>query len=183
MAALIGACFARDGELENHRVGKDQLLMKPLTLAVVGCIIGAFGCNNTSEGLKADADEAIATAVGKMRAAGDGLNDAKRGLDNDVKVFTSKTNSQLDTLAAKIDRLQREAVSAPANAKQALSEQAASLEARKKALEAKTNALGDRAGEEWSQAKTEVSDAVTSLGRDIDRALDELGDNVREATD
>jgi hypothetical protein len=157
--------------------------MNTLSITMIAGIICAFGCNNTSEGLRADADEALETAVNQMRAAGEGLNDAKRGLDNDVKVFTTKTNSQLDTLAAKIDRLQREAVTAPANAKQALSEQAASLEARKEALEAKTNALGQRAGEEWSEAKSEVTDAVANLGRDIDKALDELGDNVREATD
>lgn len=156
--------------------------MRTITISLLASV-GALGCNNTADGLKADANQVITTAVHQVRAAGEGLDDAKRGLDNDVKVFTAKTNSQLDQLAAKIDRLQRDAVNAPANAKQALSEQAASLEARKDALEAKTNAIGERAGEEWSAAKVEVSDAVANLGRDIDRALDELGDDVREATE
>lgn len=156
--------------------------MRTLTVALTASL-GILGCNNTSEGIKADANQALSTAVQQIRAAGEDLSDAKRGLDNDVKVFTTKTNSQLDVLAAKIDRLQREAVNAPANAKQALSERAASLEARKEALQAKANASSERAGEEWSQAKTELSDSVASLGRDIDRALDELGDDVRKATD
>lgn len=156
--------------------------MKTLTILMVASIY-AGGCQNTSEGLKADADQVLSTAVHQMRAAGEEIDEAKRGLDNDVKVFTTKTNTELDTLAAKIDRLQREAVSAPANAKQALSEQAASLEARRDVLHAKANALSQSAGQEWSEAKTELSNAVANLGRDIDHALDELGNGVREATD
>lgn len=155
--------------------------MKLITITMVASVY-ALGCENTAEGIKSDADQAISTAIHQARAAGQDLDYAKRSLDNDVSVFTAKTNTELDALAIKLERLRREAASAPANAQQALSERAAALEARKQALGAKAEELSSKASGEWVDAKLELSDAVATLGRDVDHALDELGNSVRNAT-
>lgn len=156
--------------------------MKTLALLfVLGAT--AFGCKNTREGLEADADEVLSTAVNHAKAAGEELKAAKRSLESDVQAFKANTNVQLDDLNAKLTKLKREAAAAPDGAKQELNARARALEARRDALQSKANAIGEKAGEEWNGAKAEVSEAVTKLGRDIDDALDELGDDVRKATD
>lgn len=176
--------------------------MKSVAIVIVvsACTLG---CKDIAEGLKTDAEEAVSTAVHHARAVSGELQEAKRefedakdelaqakrkleeakgGLASDLEAFKFRINRDLETLTGKLDRLQRDAVNAPANAKQALSEQAASLEARKEALQAKTSALGQRAGEELAEAKTELANAVASLRRDIDQALEELGNNTNHST-
>lgn len=155
--------------------------MKLITISMMASVC-ALGCDKTAQGIKDDANQAITTSVNQARAAGQELDYAKRSLDNDVSLFMTKTNTELDAMAIKLERLRREAVKAPANAQQALSEQAAALETRKQALEAKAGELGGKANEEWLNAKLELSDALATLGRDIDHALDELGNSVRNAT-
>lgn len=173
-----------------------------IVVAVSACTLG---CKAPPQWLRTDSDEAVSNAVQRARAADQAraaseeleesnreLEDAKREFEyakhkleeakeevaSDLETFTTKTNRELDTLAAKLDRLQRDAVNAPANAKQALSEQAASLEARREALLTKTKALGQRAGEELAKAKADVANAVASLRGDVDQALEELGNNT-----
>ncbi len=142
-----------------------------------------MGCDNTTRGLETDAEEAVATAVHHAQAAREELDDAKRGAGNELDAFVAKTNVQLDALAAKIDRLGKRAEEAPAQTRQALKEQAAVLEAREQQLKAKAQSLNQRANSGWETAKQELSDAVGELGRDIDQGLDQLGDDVREATE
>lgn len=155
--------------------------MKLITISLLTSVC-ALGCDNTAQGIRDDAEQAITTAVHQARTAGQELEYAKRSLDNDVNLFITKTNTELDGLSVKLERLRREAAKAPANAQQALSEQAAVLETRKHALETKIDEFSGKASDEWSNAKTEMSDAVATLGRDIDHALDELGNSARNAT-
>lgn len=155
--------------------------MKFITISMLASAC-SLGCDNTAQGIKDDAEQAITTAVYQARAAGQDVDYAKRPFDNDVSVFTAKTNTELDAMAIKLERLRREAAAAPANAQQALSEQAAALETRKRALEAKADELRGKASGEWVNAKLELADALAALGRDVDHALDELGNSVRNAT-
>lgn len=144
---------------------KSNITIVPLAL------LGIFGCDDTLVGAKQDvADFDRQTQEAASEVAGD------------VQAFKSETQKELDEIGAEIEQLERSADEQTEEAKREARAQAEALRQRRLQLSARLREVMGQAQSEWKATKVDLKTSVAELGKDVDRALDRLGDAVVETT-
>jgi hypothetical protein len=145
------------------------------SLAAATLLVLGVACEHTVEGARQDAEQ-VETLVTEEAAR------AARSIEIDTVNFERKAGAALADLDAKLENLQRKASAAGAALKEDTARQIDALQEERNELAGRIDEARASTGDEWEAFKRSLDASMAKLGRDADRLLDELGDDVREST-
>jgi uncharacterized phage infection (PIP) family protein YhgE len=151
-------------------------------LATVASLGLVPACDDTAKGIQQDAVEAkqeVGKAVQNAKyAASESADEAQQQL-RDFKV---SAKAELMRVDAKLGQLKQRSENGTEATKEQAAKLAQKLSKQREELGKKIDALDVDARREWAERKSEFDRELAELGRDIDGALDSLGDDAAEAT-
>lgn len=125
-----------------------------------------LACDNTLRGVEADTERAAASIEHVATTTA-------QGLGSDVERFKAEARAKLDALDVQLNGLSQ-------GTQQEVEEAKAS--ARRKIAEAREGVekAGATTKADWETTQKRLDESLAELGKDINRTLDELGDNAEK---
>ncbi len=147
------------------------------TLLVGGSLVilsGLSGCDDTAEGVAADARDVAQTVE-------QGADRAGREISSEVEEFRRESRTQLRNIEQRLETLEARSEAAGERASAEAQKELSELRAEKRKLEGELDRFSANTKAEFQESKRQFDRSLAELGRSADTALDELGDEVREA--
>jgi Asp-tRNA(Asn)/Glu-tRNA(Gln) amidotransferase A subunit family amidase len=144
--------------------------------AIASWLIVGTACDHTVDGAEQDVEELTTSAVEQAERAG-------RSVEVEMASFKRGADDALAEVDAKLQRAQQRAAEAGDNLKDDTAEQIEALKRQRDELAREIDQAATSADVEWQATKRSLDASIAKLGRDADELLDNLGDEVREATE
>lgn len=166
MLALLMQRYRR-----NERSKESEVRPTATTTSVLfTALAGTMGCDDTVRGFNQDAEEA-------EQRLEESVTGTEAEVEQDVAEF--RRNSR-KTLEAMDQRLERATKNAADEAKVEAREELQNLRRTRAELAERIDRTEARTVAEWNEAEQEFNRNLAELGRDINRALDAVGDEAEE---
>jgi predicted small secreted protein len=139
-------------------------------------------CDNTAEGVAEDTREAKREVDQAVQEAKYAAGESAKGAQQELRDFKRSANAELIKLDAKLEQLKDRSAEASTAAKQKAEAALKDLTQKRQELGQRIETLEIDARNKWEDTKAKFDADLASLGRETDKALDALGDEVEEAT-
>jgi predicted small secreted protein len=145
------------------------------TVLLVNAPLAVAACKHTVEGVEQDTEALTASAAQQA-------DQAQRAVQVEVASFRRTANEALADVDAKLERIHEKVDARGARLKRNTSERIERLKSRRRELARQVGEASARVDDRWEATKRSLDESIAALGRDADELLEEVGDEVKEAT-
>src|SRR5690606_6810943 len=144
-----------------------------MTSVLFTALAGTMGCDDTVRGFNQDAEEA-------EQRLEESVTGTEAEVEQDVAEFRRNSRKTPEAMDQRLERLERATKNAADEAKVEAREELQNLRRTRAELAERIDRTEARTVAEWNEAEQEFNRNLAELGRDINRALDAVGDEAEE---